>query len=339
MKQPPQKMYSLFQPLKLRRPSNDERKSNPEQSDEEDDDMDVPLASLAARKPQLKKRNIAESSNSQTQPKKPRGWQTSSATTSVASSKSINQTMLSFQVVQKGKIPPKEKVYVVTNQENIVKHTGPETANQPLIETEEPYADESNDIRVSDEESPAQMPSSDNTETDSDKILAENEIKSQSQTTSKKKKVLLRKRYRSQASSECDFFPPQNVKQSIPALLSQLVNRSTLGNRPTSRALMPQKWKSPSWVSLQQNSASNIEHMAWDKMGVFLAVAYSDKWISVYDWDMVRAADMHGKNDRLRQIKDSEFKIPPILKFRVSYSVASLAWNPHNLDQLAVGFR
>ena len=74
-------------------------------------------------------------------------------------------------------------------------------------------------------------------------------------------------------------------------------------------------------------------------MGVLLAVATANKTIVIYDWDMVRAADMMGRKDRARSIKTSEWKLPPIVSFRVPHAVASLEWNPHEMDQLAVGFR
>ena len=103
----------------------------------------------------------------------------------------------------------------------------------------------------------------------------------------------------------------------------------------------PKKWKIPSWISLEQpmtNDNKNIDHIQWDPMGVLLAVAI-DRTIIIYDWDMLRAADLQGKRDRVRDCQESEFKIPPIVKFRLPQPVASLVWNPFDMDELAVGFR
>ena len=104
----------------------------------------------------------------------------------------------------------------------------------------------------------------------------------------------------------------------------------------------PNKWKIPSWISLEQPSMGNnnrgIDHITWDPMGVLLAVAI-DKIIFIYDWDMFRAADLQGRSDRARNCQESEFKIPPIVIFRLPHPVASLVWNPFEMDELAVGFR
>jgi hypothetical protein len=75
-----------------------------------------------------------------------------------------------------------------------------------------------------------------------------------------------------------------------------------------------------------------------------LAVA-SDNMIRIYDWDMVSAADNKGRNQRSRNKADPKnnpretWSIPPVLTFRVPQPVASLAWNPQDMDQLAVGLR
>ena len=79
--------------------------------------------------------------------------------------------------------------------------------------------------------------------------------------------------------------------------------------------------------------------MAWDAMGVLLAVS-SDRTIRIYDWDMLRAADIRGRSDRARNTNDhTEFKIPPIVNFQLPHPVSSLVWNPFEMDELAVGFR
>ncbi len=108
---------------------------------------------------------------------------------------------------------------------------------------------------------------------------------------------------------------------------------------------LPKKWKIPSWISLEQpvigndmSGLKNIDHIQWDPLGVLLAVAI-DRTIIVYDWDMLQAADLQGRRERVRGYKKSEFKVPPIVTFRLPQPVASLVWNPFNMDELAVGFR
>ena len=98
------------------------------------------------------------------------------------------------------------------------------------------------------------------------------------------------------------------------------------------------KWRIPSWLSLEQPAMGNISHMAWDKMGVLLAVVV-DRAIIIYDWDILRAADLHGRSDRARNCRESKFMIPPIVKFRLKHPVESIVWNPFEMDELAVGFR
>ncbi|KAG7367040.1 hypothetical protein IV203_029710 [Nitzschia inconspicua] len=103
------------------------------------------------------------------------------------------------------------------------------------------------------------------------------------------------------------------------------------------------KWKIPSWVSLappidyfRKNKC--VDHFAWDAMGVLLAVA-SDVIISIYDWDMVRAADLQGRRDRSRHCRDSHWKIEPVLQFRTPSPVTKLLWNRFHQDELVVGLR
>jgi hypothetical protein len=113
--------------------------------------------------------------------------------------------------------------------------------------------------------------------------------------------------------------------------------------RPSSTSChWPKKWKIPSWISLENNCGGGvggkIDHMTWDAMGVLLAVA-TGRIISIYDWDMVRAADIRGRSDRVRNCYESEWKIPPIVQFQIPSLVGSLVWNLYNMDELAVGFR
>jgi len=122
---------------------------------------------------------------------------------------------------------------------------------------------------------------------------------------------------------------------------------------PSSSIGWPKKWNIPSWISLEHPSMGHdasgsstsiggghgtIDRMAWDATGVLLAVA-SDRTIGIYDWDVLRAADLRGRSDRARRCQDSGFRIPPIARFRVPQPVSSLVWNPFEPDELAVGFR
>jgi hypothetical protein len=148
------------------------------------------------------------------------------------------------------------------------------------------------------------------------------------------------------SSSDVDYYhDPDDAslekKQRPLSLISQLIQRTTHGTRfPHPRTI--RKWKIPSWIRLD-HPPTKIDHMAWDTMGVLLAVA-SENMIRIYDWDMVGAADNKGRNQRTRNKADpknprEEWMIPPVLTFRVPQPVASLAWNPKDMDQLAVGLR
>jgi hypothetical protein len=100
----------------------------------------------------------------------------------------------------------------------------------------------------------------------------------------------------------------------------------------------PSKWNTSSWVSLALGNVKNIDHIAWDEAGILLAVA-TDKVISIYDWDMVRAADMQGRRDRARECHNSEWNIAPIVQFFTPFPVTKLLWNVFHPDELVVGFR
>jgi hypothetical protein len=107
--------------------------------------------------------------------------------------------------------------------------------------------------------------------------------------------------------------------------------------------MMPSKWKTPTWLSLAQpmeysSKTKNVDHMVWDEVGVLLAVAQVET-ISIYDWDMVRAADLQGRRDRCRKCRDSQWNIEPIVQFKAPSSVTKLVWNPFHPDELAVGLR
>jgi hypothetical protein len=152
------------------------------------------------------------------------------------------------------------------------------------------------------------------------------------------------------------------------ALLTGLVQRSVRGGvlvllqskggkRTPER---PKKWSFPPWVSLEHPHAptattaagpnqlshigltsldrNKIRCVAWDSTGVLLAVA-TGRIVSIYDWDMVRAADVRGRSDRSRGCHESSWTIPPVVRFPVPLDVTSLVWNPVHADELAVGFR
>eukprot|EP00980_Cylindrotheca_fusiformis_P007341 scaffold1525_cov142-Cylindrotheca_fusiformis.AAC.141 len=290
------------------RPVENERTSECS-SDDDDDTDDIPLTSLLAQQANKRSRP-KENLPSANKPKLRKQEKTEV--------KGMNQPKLSFVA------KPKSELEQHQQQEELAQSSLPqeslgESTNQSIP-----------------------MPKD---KEDTDKADAPGE---DTRATAKPKspRKMIRRRIVSE-ESEIEFVPDKIPKP--PSLLSQLVHRSCRGTKLTPQ--QPKKWRTPSWVTLLQpppirsvESPSSmppsrtIDHLAWDSMGVLLAVASGD-WIRVYDWDMVRAADLHGRNDRRRKIRDSEFQIPPILQFRVPHPVASLEWNPHHPDQLAIGLR
>jgi hypothetical protein len=132
-------------------------------------------------------------------------------------------------------------------------------------------------------------------------------------------------------------------------VVHQLYSRSMHGagrKNTGSVSAPPPTWKIPSWIDLcPGNSAarnSGIKSLAWDEMGVLLAAYCDDRCIRIYDWDMVVAANVKGRNLRTRQAaynkKDTEcLMIEPILVFPFPFGhVSLLKWNPFNADELAV---
>lgn len=107
------------------------------------------------------------------------------------------------------------------------------------------------------------------------------------------------------------------------------------------------QWRTASWIKFYDVSAPTLHfsktysRMAWDKDGVLLAVS-SDSLVRVYDWDMVRWADVKARNLRAKQ-QGGEFAVEPILLFQVRSSnntpcnVTVLSWSPYNSDELIVG--
>jgi hypothetical protein len=134
-------------------------------------------------------------------------------------------------------------------------------------------------------------------------------------------------------------------------VVHQLFSRSVHGGRKKNCSVSaPQPaWKIPSWIDLCPGNSSarnsGIKMLAWDEMGVLLAAYCDDRCIRIYDWDMVVAANVKGRNRRTRQAaynkKDTEcLMIEPILVFPYPFgNVSVLKWNPFNPDELAVANR
>jgi WD40 repeat protein len=103
-------------------------------------------------------------------------------------------------------------------------------------------------------------------------------------------------------------------------------------------------WKPIPFLNLQFDTIQPgrliaVKHVAWDSMGVLLAVAYADDTIRIYDWDSVMAACMKGNNQRQSMpgkkchanlIVEPFLTIPFPLRF-----VSHLVWNPYKADELA----
>jgi hypothetical protein len=135
-------------------------------------------------------------------------------------------------------------------------------------------------------------------------------------------------------------------------VVHQLLSRSMHGAGRTKCSVVsapPPAWKIPSWIDLCPGNSSarnsGIKSLAWDEMGVLLAAYCDDRCIRIYDWDMVVAANVKGRNRRTRQAaynkKDTEcLMIEPILIFPFPFGhVSVLKWNPFHPDELAVATR
>ena len=145
----------------------------------------------------------------------------------------------------------------------------------------------------------------------------------------------------------------------------KLVNTSDNNNNSNQRSLAA----ATMFSSSQQHNKAKVTHMCWDSMGVLLTVATSHPKIQIYDWDMVRLADIHGKQQKQRRIQQKRtmhrnqhqqqqqedatgerrgaplpaaccFQIPPIMEFRIPYMVSCMTWKSlGSLDLLGIGFR
>jgi hypothetical protein len=174
------------------------------------------------------------------------------------------------------------------------------------------------------------------------KIKAEEESTTTAKIKLEKKDTLEEKKPAAGTSTRSRSLPSSNV-------LHQLLGRSIHGRKFNVNESPPPSWRIPSWIDLCPGNSltrnPGIKSLAWDEMGVLLAAYCDDRCIRIYDWDTVVAADLKGRNRRMRQVaekkKDTEcFSIEPILVFPFPFGLVSfLKWNPFNVDELAVGTR
>jgi len=122
-------------------------------------------------------------------------------------------------------------------------------------------------------------------------------------------------------------------------LANKIYVRSVLGTRTIKLSPRVVRWCCPSWINFQMG-CSHVTTMSFDAVGVLLAVACEDGSIKIYDWDMVVAADLKGRNRLLRKQSGPPFSVDPVVDFGLPRkSISFLQWNPFQQDVLAVGNR
>ena len=369
-----QKLSALFQPLPLAKPPPRNVPEHEEDDSDDDEDWDAPLSSLG-KKPSMGSQSshsnsIKPSSKLISKKKKENGEHTTKKKQKKKSPSDVNVSeFVSALTVQKlgekrkvrqpqqeaskksGKQQPKTTIPLTSTLESELPNSVKDNANSQVSKDKEAHttgsASNDNDemearalfpascCPLDGEEHAEAMPKVDST------ISSDSDNQETHQDSTKSKKIVRRRI----SSSAMDYHDPDaSLKKRNPlSLIRQLIQRTTHGTRfPHARATT-RKWKVPSWIRLD-HPPTKIDCMTWDTMGCLLAVA-SENMIRIYDWDMVGAADNKGRNQRTRNKADpenhprEEWRIPPVLTFRVPQPVASLAWNPHDMDQLAVGLR
>jgi hypothetical protein len=368
------KLFPFFQPLTLRpqqQQQQQQQQQNDTDNDSEDDDFEVSLASLAtmtatraatvastisssSRTIERKKRTIKNEEQLQ-RVKKARNQQQqhNNRRQEKPKKRALNQSKLSLVVersTSESSLPKEESKDRNIPEEKRRRRLQARVANTTTTPTTSSGSSSSKTAvqtklsfgQLADPTQSTTRDAQEEEENPEGLVALNGNASEDNQSTTKdgQKSRLPRRIYSDSSTLGDDMDPPPAAPTSgNNALLSQLIRRTTHATK-VKPIIAPKKWKVPSWVQLETStSRSKIAHLCWDPMGVLLAVATADKTIAIYDWDMVRAADMMGRKDRARSIKTSEWKLPPIVSFRVPHAVASLEWNPHEMDQLAVGFR
>jgi hypothetical protein len=351
------KLYPLFNQTSKLSAVGTIDNSNDGASDTDDDD-DLPLTSLLMRS-EAKQSLTRKSRSGPTKPKKgkKRGLSTRAVNTHEPETKNRFAT---FRKKQKQKTIPFERP---SNQSGDRKSSASRTIIAtakvaPEIPAEGPDKSECNGNGRHD------------TETVVNNVCEDKDLSTRtSRNVSHDDSVIQRRIRRFYSDTAMDFVNPSQSNRKVRNVVHKLNKRITNGGflsqdpynhnfSTSSKAKIiqkkespialsycwPNKWRIPSWISLEQPSMRNdglggsIDQMKWDPMGVLLAVAI-ERTIVIYDWDMLRAADLQGRSDRARKCQDSQFKVPSILRFRLPHPVKSLVWNPFEMDELAVGFR
>ena len=137
-----------------------------------------------------------------------------------------------------------------------------------------------------------------------------------------------------QSASSSNNVVHRLMRQSI-----DVSHRSRMRDAPSELS-----WKLPSWIDFEGPSRHVIS-IAFDSVGVLLAVAYEDGFIRIFDWDTVHALDRKGRirKGRFRRSQQKTggcFLVEPVLEFQLPRrSISFLKWNKFHPDELAVGIR